>query len=691
MRILDDSEIEKTFVERDPILPELPSSRPASTAAHPLIGQTRIGFGLVVDTIGIGGMASVYKVWNERLELFRAVKMLSLDTLHARFETEAKITAKLRHPHIVEVYSVGEWNGVPYMEMEYVDGVNLQEALDARGRFPDAVCCAAGLCIASALNYAHTLKFTLGGNSYDGIIHRDLKPANVLLSKHSEIKLTDFGIARPAQAGLHTIDGNIVGTLHYLSPEQLGGGKIDRRSDIYSFGTILYEMATGTKTFPQKNITELTMRRAANSFKSPDEFDAPVAKTISNIILKCLKAAPDERYNRTAELIRDLQKAYAEIAPKCVPQKTLYDFFSVKDTTDTGITGITPTVLISVDVDDTVDNDDNTIDTVNPIATNNVSTDTDIDTNKIVDTNVDLVIDTNINTVDSVDTTVNTHIDTNINTTKKSPRYKKNAVYAAAIPILILLISYLTVKLISPPRQKADNNQSLVTTNSFSAPADTDSVAAKTVNAADIDTPDINTPNINTVSIDTNIVNINTVKSVNTNTPKPAPPTEGALIKDASEAVAKKEWDNAIRILEKNKAAFIERRGERHLLLLEAYVESRQLDKARTVLDSAAKTDDALYFLIAGRYYFYRNDLAGALAALEASLTRSSAIRNRNAVLRDALYYIALIRSDRFKTAPTEITRKLAQDAWRRVKSAYESQPESQRFKRAETEILELY
>ncbi len=706
MRILDESEIEKTFVERDPVLPV---TRPAPSPARPLIGQTRIGFGLVVDTIGAGGMASVYKVWNERLELFRAVKMLSLDTLHARFETEAKITAKLRHPHIVEVYSVGEWNGVPYMEMEYVDGVNMQEALEAHGRFPDAVCCAAGLCIASALNYAHTLKFTLGGNSYDGIIHRDLKPANILISKHSEIKLTDFGIARPAQVGLHTIDGNIVGTLYYLSPEQLVGGTIDQRSDIYSFGTILYEMATGTKTFPQKSITELTMHRAANSFKSPSEYETPVPPAISNIILKCLKTSARERYKCAAELITDLRKAYAETAKGNAPQKTLYDFFSE----DAVNAGATPTLPINVDVDTNVD----------------IGADTDVNiadgTNGAYDAdeNTDDVIDTNVNDIDTVDTDgIDTYVNTTANTTFAKrpfefPLTKRTTIYATAMLILLLSTFCVAIKLMSRRQSKMNDTQASVTANFFSPPADTATAAVnaspsannsnpqKNVNAANTDTIDVNTTNIdtarvtaaraNTTSADTTIAAavVNTV-DINTKTvppSAPAPINESALIKSAAEAMDRKEWDRAIGVLARNGAAFKEKHGERHLLLLEAYVESRQLDKARSVIDSAAKTNDALYFLTAGRYMFYRNDHAGALTALEASLTRSSALRNRSAILGDALYYIALIRSARFKASPTETTRKQAQDAWRRVKSTYESKPESPQFKRAETEILELY
>jgi serine/threonine protein kinase len=573
--------------------------------------------------------------------------------------------------------------------------------------------------VASALDYAHTLKFTLGGNSYDGIIHRDLKPANILVSKRSEIKLTDFGIARPAQAGLHTIDGNIVGTLHYLSPEQLENGKIDRRSDIYSFGTILYEMATGVKAFPQKSITELTMRRAANDFKSPDDFDTPVTPAISNIILKCLKAPAEERYRRVAELIGDLRKTYAEIAPDSAPQKTLYEFFTAKNTNDAGVTGITPTVLISVGA-----GTDNAAD-----AGVNAVNATNMDTGGTVNATDDAVaasIDTNTN-INTVDTAFNTRADTGIDTAKKSPTIRKTTACAAAISIMLLSALYLTAKIISHRQPKTDGKQSAATVKFFSAPVNTDTQSAaanvsppvnthtaavnnasapNTAGTASVDTVDIDTASINTAGVDTAVVdttginaanvnagnaNTNNINAGNIHTAKPAPVTESALIKNAAEAIAKKEWDRAVRLLEKNNAAFTEKRGERNLLLFEAYVESRQLEKARTVIDSAAQTNDALYFLTAGRYMFYRNDHANALAALETSLTRSSAMRDRNAIIGDALFYIAMIRSNRFKASPAEITRKQAQDAWRRVKSAYESRPESAQFKRAEAEILELY
>jgi serine/threonine protein kinase len=662
MHILDEYEVEKTAVERAPVLPPpedcpplppAPPPAPPASAARPVIGRTRIDAGLVVDTVGIGGMASVYKVWNERLELFRAVKMLSLDTLHARFETEAKLSAKLRHPNIVEVYSVGEWNSIPYMEMEYVDGQNLEEALRERGRFPDAVCCAAALCIASALDYAHTLKFTLGGEPYRGIIHRDLKPANILVSKRSEIKLTDFGIARPAQAGLHTVDGNIVGTLHYLSPEQMEGGKIDPRSDIYSFGAILYEMATGAKAFPQKSITALTKHRAANRFKPPSEYDVPVNPALSEIILKCLKATAQERYRSAAELIGDLQKAYISMAPASAPPKTLHCFFSGETE---GAAGLTPSAPI--------------IAAEEPGAA--------------------------AEKLPAAKWTFPKLSFPKLSFPKLTikPPSGKFAVYTLAT-LLSLTTSCLAIRHIaSRPDGKTGDKQAdaaqFFAGNSEDKRGDTLN-AAKAEEPEKNDTADTEKP--------TNAIDLSVAEEpAQTAPPAPAPVhtppaqpvTEDAMIKSATDAMAKKEWDRAIRILERNGAVFAEKRTERILLLLEAYVESRQLDKARLLIDGAVQINDAQYFLTAGRYRFYRGEFALALEALEASLTRSSLTRSRSAVFGDAMYYIALVRNERYKAEPTDANRTLAIDAWKRVRAAHEANPANPRFKRAKTELAGL-
>jgi len=329
---MDDHELDKTFVERSP------SSLIPSAYAHggngapqsntkPVVGQTRFGFCVVKEVIGEGGMATVYKVWNERLEVFRAVKLLSQESFSARFETEAKITAKLHHPGIVEIHNIGEWNGLPYMEMEFVDGSDLQQTLAERGKLPEIVCIAIALRVAEALAHAHTKDFTLVGKQYCGIIHRDLKPANIMISKQGEVKLTDFGIARPAQTSLHTVVGNIAGTMHYLSPEQMNGEEVDNRSDIYSFGTILYEMITGAKTFPQGSIIDLMKQKSANKFKSPSEYGIPINPDLVKIILRCLKFAPAKRYQSTQELVNDLKELNDSLT-KRMPREVVENYLN---------------------------------------------------------------------------------------------------------------------------------------------------------------------------------------------------------------------------------------------------------------------------------------------------------------------------------------------------------------------------
>jgi len=281
-----------------------------------------LGSGKIVGVLGTGGMARVYKIWNEKLEIFRAVKVLipsGGSDLVNRFETEAKITAKLHHPNIVEVYNVGEVNELPFLEMEYIDGKSLEELLAQRGKFPDVVCCALAIQIAHALAYAHSQQFLIYGKQYQGVIHRDLKPANIMLSLDRGVRLMDFGIARPTEASLHTVEGNIVGTMQYLSPEQLDGVDIDNRSDIYSFGTILYELVTGHKTFPQETITNLMKKKITGEYRKFQDFDFSVSPQLANITRKCLQIEKAQRYASANELGADIVKVYrnlTEMAPK---------------------------------------------------------------------------------------------------------------------------------------------------------------------------------------------------------------------------------------------------------------------------------------------------------------------------------------------------------------------------------------
>lgn len=276
-----------------------------------------IGSGTIVSVLGTGGMARVYKIWNEKLEVYRAVKVLlpggQQTELSSRFETEAKITAKLHHPNIVEIYNVGEWSGLPYLEMELIEGTALDTIISNYGRLPDAVCSAIGMQIAQALAYAHSQEFLIYGKTYKGIIHRDLKPANIMIANQGELKLMDFGIARPTEAGLHTMDGHIVGTLQYLSPEQLDGVEIDKRSDIYSFGTILYEALTGAKTFPQGTITNLMKMKATNSYRKFNELGFQTNAMLAKITEKCLLIDRNERYPDASDLYKDIRKVHISL------------------------------------------------------------------------------------------------------------------------------------------------------------------------------------------------------------------------------------------------------------------------------------------------------------------------------------------------------------------------------------------
>jgi serine/threonine protein kinase len=261
-------------------------------------------------------MAKIYKIWNEKLEVHRAIKIVLPShqaELVQRFETEAKITAKLHHPNIVEIYSVGEHRGLPFIEMEYIDGKPLDSLIGRMGRLPPEVCCAIAVCIVRALVYAHGQDFLLYGKTYHGVIHRDLKPANIMITTKGLVKLMDFGIARPTETSLHTVDGNIVGTMQYLSPEQLDGMDIDRRTDIYSFGAILYEMLTGTKAFPQNSLQTLLKMKAINSYRPLAEFPLALPQVLVKITQKCLEISKEQRYGSAEELLEAMQKAYDSI------------------------------------------------------------------------------------------------------------------------------------------------------------------------------------------------------------------------------------------------------------------------------------------------------------------------------------------------------------------------------------------
>jgi CHASE2 domain-containing sensor protein len=264
--------------------------------------------GRIVSLLGSGGMADVYLVWNPRIEMYRAVKVIKPgqpSNLLARFETEIRILSKLSNPHIVQFYNVGEWYSLPYIEMEFVPGASTEDVLEKCGTFGPHEAAAIGIVVCRALDYAHKKVTTIYGNTYKGLIHRDLKPANIMLSNSGRIKLTDFGIARPQNVSLHTMDtGAVVGTLPYLAPEQLASGQeLSAQVDIYALGATLYEFLTGKRAFPQTEIPALLSAKSSGQYKA---LASTVPKQFEAIIRKALAINPADRYESAAAMEKDL-------------------------------------------------------------------------------------------------------------------------------------------------------------------------------------------------------------------------------------------------------------------------------------------------------------------------------------------------------------------------------------------------
>jgi Serine/threonine protein kinase len=273
--------------------------------------------GRIVKLLGSGGMADVYLVWNPRVEIYRAVKVIKPgqpSNLLERFETEIRILSKLQHPQIVQFYSVGEWHGLPYIEMEYVPGAALDDVCEKCMVFSPQEAMAVGILICRALHYAHNQVTTIYGKVYKGVIHRDLKPANIMLSRSGRVKLTDFGIARPEEVSLHTLDsGKVVGTLPYLAPEQLSGADITAQVDIYALGATLFELVAGERAFPQTDMNVLLSAKSSGKVRA---LPGHISQGLQEIIAKAMAVKTVDRYATAAHMEKDLDKTYRSLTDK---------------------------------------------------------------------------------------------------------------------------------------------------------------------------------------------------------------------------------------------------------------------------------------------------------------------------------------------------------------------------------------
>ena len=255
----------------------------------------------VIREVGSGGMAHVYRAINMSSRKVVAVKMLKEEYLNdreflRRFEREAKASLALSHENIVRAYGVGDDNGVPYIVLEYVEGKTLKDLIQESPGGHLSVQQAIGICsqILDALSYAHA----------HGIIHRDVKPQNVIVTNRGKAKLADFGIAREVTASTVTFSGkNVVGSVHYISPEQAKGLPVMEESDIYSTGISLYEMLTGTVPFIGDTTVATALMHLSETPTPPQDLNPAVPPALNDIVLRAIEKDPKMRYS-SAKLMR---------------------------------------------------------------------------------------------------------------------------------------------------------------------------------------------------------------------------------------------------------------------------------------------------------------------------------------------------------------------------------------------------
>lgn len=254
----------------------------------------------ILEKVGSGGMADVFRAKCHRLNRFVAIKILkqeySEDTKFVtKFRGEAQAIACMSHPNIVSIYDVGEENGMYYIVMELVDGITLKKYIEEKGKLTVKEAVGISLQIANGLDAAHR----------NNIIHRDIKPQNILIARDGTAKVTDFGIAKAASS--NTITANAMGSVHYISPEQARGGYSDEKSDIYSLGVTMYEMLSGTLPFTGESAVAVALAHIQEDATPLAAMDRTIPKGLSNIVNKCMQKKTELRYVSAADLIADLK------------------------------------------------------------------------------------------------------------------------------------------------------------------------------------------------------------------------------------------------------------------------------------------------------------------------------------------------------------------------------------------------
>lgn len=259
----------------------------------------------ILEKVGSGGMASVYKAQDILLDRIVAVKILhskyaSDHDFVVRFRQEAQAAAKLSQPNIVNIYDVGYDENAHYIVMEYVRGETLKDYIEKHGHLPINTSIQISFDIGEALEHAHA----------NGIVHCDIKPHNILVTETGRIKVADFGIARAINSSSSTKDEkSVLGSVHYFSPEQASGGKIDERTDIYSLGVVMYEMMTGVVPFEGDTAISVALQHVQNDIPLPTKYNRRIPQLVERVILKAMAKNPDDRFQTISEMMSELRMA----------------------------------------------------------------------------------------------------------------------------------------------------------------------------------------------------------------------------------------------------------------------------------------------------------------------------------------------------------------------------------------------
>ena len=250
----------------------------------------------IIDKVGTGGMADVYKAKDQKLNRFVAVKVMKKEfsedkTFVTKFRDEAQAAAGFIHPNIVSVYDVGEENGLYYIVMELVDGITLKRYIERKGKLTIRETTSIAVQVSMGIEAAHN----------NHIIHRDIKPQNIIISREGKAKVTDFGIAKAATADA-TGDNTVMGSVHYTSPEQARGEGSDEKSDIYSLGVTIYEMLTGRVPFDGDTTVSIALQHIQEGVPSPKKLVPEIPDSLAEIVLKCTEKDPKNRYQNMGDI-----------------------------------------------------------------------------------------------------------------------------------------------------------------------------------------------------------------------------------------------------------------------------------------------------------------------------------------------------------------------------------------------------